>query len=92
VKAGLHPTSGEHPLPCKQPNQSTRERWNLQHSFSPDYEATHVHIFMLKVFPAKAQRCKAKIHAFSLQLCAFARIFFQVNCGSPHLLARTKPI
>src|SRR6185369_14389189 len=28
------PVSGEHPLPCKQPNQSTRERRNLQPSFS----------------------------------------------------------
>ena len=28
------PLSGEYPLPCKQPNQSTRERRNLQQSFS----------------------------------------------------------
>src|SRR6185369_362606 len=28
------PVSGEYPLPCKQPNQSTRERRNLQPSFS----------------------------------------------------------
>src|SRR4029078_10030088 len=28
------PVSGEHPPPCKQPNQYTRERGNLQQSFS----------------------------------------------------------
>src|ERR1041385_327086 len=28
------PPVGRGPLPCKQPNQSTRERWNLQQSFS----------------------------------------------------------
>src|ERR1044072_5261203 len=28
----VHPASGA-PLPCKQPDQSTRERWNLQYSF-----------------------------------------------------------
>jgi len=28
------PVVGRAPLPCKQPKQSTRERWNLQHSFS----------------------------------------------------------
>src|SRR6185503_13153920 len=33
VKAGIHPVSGEHRYLSKQPNQSTRERWNLQYVF-----------------------------------------------------------
>ena len=50
VKAGI-PPSRESTLPCKQPNQSTRERWNLQHSFSWNVGPIKV-IFLCRKYPS----------------------------------------
>src|SRR5574338_460250 len=45
------PAVGRAPLPCKQPNQSTRERWNLQPSFS-EIVGPNLDIFMPKLCAA----------------------------------------
>src|SRR5215217_171860 len=43
------PRVGRAPLPCKQPNQSTRERGNLQQSFSRIIGPRHVTFLCRKI-------------------------------------------
>src|SRR5215213_10485405 len=48
-RQGYTPIRGE-PLPCKQPNQSTRQRWNLQYSFSRIVGPAYVTFLCRKYF------------------------------------------
>src|ERR1051325_7928162 len=83
-KGRVTPASGEHPLPCKQPNQSTRERRNLQHSFSQFVGPVIVTFLCRKCFPQRRKGAKQKS---MLLLCAFASLreySFTTNCGFPH--------
>src|SRR6476620_7701287 len=45
------PLIGRAPLPCKQPNQSTRERWNLQQYFSGILGPSYIAFLSRKYFP-----------------------------------------
>src|SRR5262249_29567571 len=71
VKAGLSPHSGEHLYLSKQPDQSTRERWNLQHSFIEILGPVRV-TFLCRKYFSNYRSDKSY------------RTYY---CGSPHLLA-----
>jgi len=65
-----------------QPNQSTRERWNLQQSFSDIVGPSYLTFLCQNYFPAKTQRRNGRPSAVAFLLCAFAplreNIFFEL--------------
>src|ERR1051325_10631739 len=85
------PPVGRGPLPCKQPNQSTRERWNLQYSFVEISGPLLVTFLCRKYFSRKDAKAQRKRFAMSLRLlCAFASWLVTV---ARHIRThRTKPI
>src|ERR1044072_2604644 len=83
------PQSGEHPLPCKQPNQSNRERWNLEHSFSQIVGPLMITFLCRKCFPQRRRhglkRIKKPIRIFRVNPWLKTVVF--------HICApRTQPI
>jgi hypothetical protein len=90
VKAGIRPESGEHRYLSKQPNQSNRERWNLQYSFVQIVGPIQVTFLCRKYFSCKDAKAQRKATASSRACFAALRLCvktFLTHCGSPHLTA-----